>query len=217
MKFNTAAVAVLFVSVALDSWMLSVAVNVLQSKLITLTKSHTEDYIESPNYPDDYYPQDTQIQYKVEVKMGNEVLQEMARIQVTFEVFLMERSAFCHKDGLDIVDRTGEVRAYCGPQSGRNFLMGDSVILMRMYTDADGRDRGFRIRVRLYQSPCGGLLRVFRSGYITSPDFPYSYGAQAVRMEDTGHVWHAHQAELRWLLRYQKRRPRHLFHGLPRD
>ncbi|XP_037518747.1 venom serine protease 34 [Rhipicephalus sanguineus] len=177
MKFNTAAVAVLFVSVALDSWMLSVAVNVLQSKLITLTKSHTEDYIESPNYPDDYYPQDTQIQYKVEVKMGNEVLQEMARIQVTFEVFLMERSAFCHKDGLDIVDRTGEVRAYCGPQSGRNFLMGDSVILMRMYTDADGRDRGFRIRVRLYQSPCGGLLRVFRSGYITSPDFPYSYGA----------------------------------------
>ncbi|KAL1479747.1 hypothetical protein MTO96_051607, partial [Rhipicephalus appendiculatus] len=46
--------------------MFSVAVNVLPTKLITLTKSHTEDYIESPNYPDDYYPQDTQIQYKVE-------------------------------------------------------------------------------------------------------------------------------------------------------
>nr|XP_037280388.1 dorsal-ventral patterning protein tolloid-like [Rhipicephalus microplus] len=177
MKLNTAAVAMFSVWVVLNSWMLSVAVNVLPRKLIVLTKSHTEDYIESPNYPDDYYPQDIQIQYKVEAKLGNEVLQEMARIQVTFEVFLMERSAFCHKDGLDIVDRTGEVRAYCGPQSGRNFLMEDSVVLMRMYTDANGRDRGFRIRVRLYESPCGGLLRVFRSGYITSPDYPYSYGA----------------------------------------
>uniref|UniRef100_G3MLI9 Peptidase S1 domain-containing protein n=1 Tax=Amblyomma maculatum TaxID=34609 RepID=G3MLI9_AMBMU len=101
----------------------------------------------------------------------------MARIQVTFEVFLMERSAFCHKDGLDMVDRTGEVRAYCGPQSGRNFLMEDSVIVMRMYTDKDGRDRGFRIRVRLHQSPCGGLIKDRSSGFITSPDYPYSYGA----------------------------------------
>ncbi|XP_075551315.1 vitamin K-dependent protein C-like isoform X1 [Dermacentor variabilis] len=177
MKLKAPAVTVFFVQVALDLWIFSVAVNVLPSKLITLTKDHTEDYIESPNYPDDYYPQDTQIQYKVEVKMGNNVLQEMARIQVTFEVFLMERSAFCHKDGLDIVDRTGEVRAYCGPQSGRNFLMEDSVIIMRMYTDAKGRDRGFRIRVRLHQSPCGGVLRSARSGYITTPDYPYSYGA----------------------------------------
>ncbi|XP_037579001.1 vitamin K-dependent protein C isoform X1 [Dermacentor silvarum] len=177
MKLKAPAVAVFFAPVALDLWMFSVAVNVLPSKLITLTKDHTEEYIESPNYPDDYYPQDTQIQYKVEVKMGNHVLQEMARIQVTFEVFLMERSAFCHKDGLDIVDRTGEVRAYCGPQSGRNFLMEDSVIIMRMYTDAEGRDRGFRIRVRLHQSPCGGILRPLRSGYITTPDYPYSYGA----------------------------------------
>ncbi|XP_075551318.1 tryptase beta-2-like isoform X3 [Dermacentor variabilis] len=70
-----------------------------------------------------------------------------------------------------------EPEKYCGPQSGRNFLMEDSVIIMRMYTDAKGRDRGFRIRVRLHQSPCGGVLRSARSGYITTPDYPYSYGA----------------------------------------
>lgn len=177
MTFQKAAAVALFSLVAYYTWPTSVAVNVLPTKFITLTAEKPEEYIESPNYPDDYYPNDTQIMYRVEVKLGSRVRQEQARIQVTFEVFLMERSAFCHKDGLDLVDRTGEVRAYCGPQSGRNFLMEDSIIVMRMYTDATGHDRGFRIRVRLYQSPCGGLFRDQRSAFITSPDYPYSYGA----------------------------------------
>lgn len=48
----------------------------------------------------------------LQVHLGDRLMEESARIQVTFEVFLMEKSYFCHKDGFDIVDRTGEVRAY---------------------------------------------------------------------------------------------------------
>ncbi|CAN7988956.1 unnamed protein product [Ixodes hexagonus] len=107
-------------------------------------------------------------------------MEESARIQVTFEIFLMEKSYFCYKDGFDIIDRTGEIRAYCGPQSGRNFLMEDSQIRMRMYTDQTVEDRGFRIRVKLFLSPCGGVFRTQRSGIIMSPHYPYAYNADSL-------------------------------------
>lgn len=109
MTFRDAEKIALLSLVAYYTWVTSVAVNVLPTKFITLTAEKPEEYIESPNYPDDYYPNDTQIMYRVEVKLNSRVRQEQARIQVTFEVFLMERSAFCHKDGVDLVDRTGEV------------------------------------------------------------------------------------------------------------
>uniref|UniRef100_A0A0K8RKJ2 Putative cubilin intrinsic factor-cobalamin receptor n=1 Tax=Ixodes ricinus TaxID=34613 RepID=A0A0K8RKJ2_IXORI len=114
------------------------------------------------------------------VHLGDRLMEESARIQVTFEVFLVEKSYFCHKDGFDIVDRTGEVRAYCGPQGGRNFLMQDNHIRMRMYTDETVEDRGFRIRVKLFQSPCGGIFKGQRSGIIMSPHHPYAYTADSL-------------------------------------
>lgn len=153
------------------------ALTVLPTKRIVLTRDHPEDYIESPGYPDETYPPDTQQYYVVKVELGNKVWQDSARIHVTLEIFLMQKSAMCSKDGLDIVDRTGEVRAYCGPQSGRNFLTGDSLIVMRMYTDDQVQDRGFRVKVKMYHSPCGDLIRNQTSGIIQSPDYPYAYGA----------------------------------------
>ncbi|CAN7982807.1 unnamed protein product, partial [Ixodes pacificus] len=118
--------------------------------------------------------------HRLQVHLGDRLMEESARIQVTFEVFLVEKSYFCHKDGFDIVDRTGEVRAYCGPQGGRNFLMQDNHIRMRMYTDQTVEDRGFRIRVKLFQSPCGGIFKGQRSGIIMSPHHPYAYTADSL-------------------------------------
>ncbi|KAM7308124.1 ovochymase-2-like [Ixodes scapularis] len=153
---------------------------VLPSRVILLTAQQDVAYIESPGFPDALYPKDTQQQFDVKVHLGDRLMEESARIQVTFEVFLMEKSYFCHKDGFDIVDRTGEVRAYCGPQGGRNFLMQDSHIRMRMFTDETVEDRGFRIRVKLFQSPCGGIFQRQGSGIIMSPHHPYAYTADSL-------------------------------------
>ncbi|XP_064489484.1 ovochymase-2-like isoform X2 [Ornithodoros turicata] len=151
--------------------------NVLPLQRVYLTPESPVAYIESPNYPDALYPANTQKQYHVEAVMPDPVRQATVRILVSFEMFLMEKSHFCYKDGLDIVDRFGQLMAYCGPQAGRTLLTDDGTVRMRMYTDGETQDRGFRIRVKLYESPCSQTFKRKQSGLIKSPDYPYSYGA----------------------------------------
>lgn len=129
----------------------------------------------SPGFPDSFYPPNTQVYYDVKVDLAGAVTEQAARILLTFDMFALEVSDFCAKDGLEIFEKSYQTRVYCAGQSGRVLLSEGSSLRMRFFSDDNQQARGFSIRAEIYYSPCAQDFVNLLSGSFSTPKFPRDY------------------------------------------
>ncbi|XP_035208074.1 cubilin-like [Stegodyphus dumicola] len=148
--------------------------------IIELDLDNPRHYISSPGFPYKNYPSNTQIIYKVKLKLNDEVKQLSNRILLTFEMFALQGSPFCTNDGLEIADGNGQVRVYCGVQVGKTILSDSSSIQIRFFSDDAIESRGYSILLEMYNTGCSKRIKLggsILSGSFYSPNHPARYYA----------------------------------------
>ncbi|XP_054720436.1 transmembrane protease serine 9-like [Uloborus diversus] len=150
---------------------------VLPDYKIVLSIENPREYISSPGFPYEDYSSNIQIIYEIELKLKDEIKQASNRILLTFEMFMLQESPFCTKDGVEIADASNQVRVYCGSQVGRTILSESSTLQIRFFSDASIESRGYSILLEMYNTGCSKQFEGVNSGTFSSPNFPGAYYA----------------------------------------
>lgn len=147
---------------------------------IELTMMNPRHSVSSPGFPNENYPPNIQVIYEVELKLNDDVRQLSNRILLTFEMFSLQDSEFCTKDGLEVADTSNQIKVYCGPQVGRTILSEGSKLYIRFFTDSAIESRGYSIIIEMYNTGCSKHFTNIESGFFSSPNYPQRYYADDI-------------------------------------